>query len=143
MLGEIDVLLIQEHKVFFAHAHSCGELLTGGLRTLWEPATCAMFHSGGVCISIGQRWLAHVQGHGILVAQRAMWVSLQFEHRILGLMSVYALTDDKACATCWDDIFHTLLIVDSWLIGGDFNSVENASDVRAFFESSHHFDCTV
>ena len=140
VVGEIDVLLVQEHKLSFAHAHSSGKLLTGASRTFWDPATGNMFRSGGVCISIAQRWMNHIQGHGTIVFGRAIWVSVIVEDRLLGFMSVYAPTEARARAVFWHDIFSALPQVDSWIIGGDFNNIENASDVRAVSSPLHHFD---
>ena len=58
--GEVDVFLAQEHKLSLAHSHRCGKLLPGTSHTFWEPAIGDMSRSGGVCISIGRRYISHI-----------------------------------------------------------------------------------
>ncbi|MCO5569846.1 hypothetical protein L7F22_023560 [Adiantum nelumboides] len=67
----VDILLVQEHKLSYAHTQRCGKLLPGGSHTFWEPAVGDHLSSGGVCISVGSRWLPRVIDHGTLVAGRA------------------------------------------------------------------------
>ena len=56
----VDVLLVQEHKLAFAHTQRCGKLLEGDSHTFWEPAIGDHLSSGGVCISVVPRWLSNV-----------------------------------------------------------------------------------
>ena len=56
----VDVLLVQEHKLAFAHTQRCGKLLEGDSHTFWEPAIGDHLSSGGVCISVAPRWFSSV-----------------------------------------------------------------------------------
>ena len=58
--GDVDVLFAQEHKLSLVHSHRCGKFLTGTSHTFWEPAIGEMSRSGGVCISIGRRYIPHI-----------------------------------------------------------------------------------
>eukprot|EP00250_Pteridium_aquilinum_P025744 c31459_g1_i1 orf=66-242(+) len=50
-------------------------------------------------------------------------------------MSVYASNDPRARSVMWHEIVDALLVVDSWIVGGDFNNVECAQDVRGVIPS--------
>lgn len=45
-------------------------------------------------------------------------------------MLVHAPKDARSQGVLWDKIICILFLVGSWLIGGGFNNVENAFDVR-------------
>ena len=124
----VDVLLVQEHKLAFAHTQRCGKLLEGDSHTFWEPAIGDRLSSGGVCIFVVPRWLSSVRGHGTLVAGRAMWVSLQVADALVGILCVYVPTTASERAWFWGQIVDVLPIVDSWIVGGDFNNVETFED---------------
>ncbi|MCO5611425.1 hypothetical protein L7F22_065678 [Adiantum nelumboides] len=66
---------------------SCREV-----HTFWELVVGDHLSSGGVCISVGSRWLPRVIDHGTLVAGRAMWISLQCDASIVGILCIYAPT---------------------------------------------------
>ncbi|MCO5573835.1 hypothetical protein L7F22_027610 [Adiantum nelumboides] len=120
----MDILLVQEHKLSYAHTQRCGKLLPGGSHTFWEPTVGDHLSSGGVCISVGSRWLPRVIDHGTLVAGRAMWISLQCDASVVGILCIYAPTTAAERSWLWDQIVHVLPPVDSWIVGGDFNNVE-------------------
>ncbi|MCO5569045.1 hypothetical protein L7F22_022751 [Adiantum nelumboides] len=114
-----------------AHTQRCGKLLPGGSHTFWEPAVGDHLSSGGVCISVGSRWLPRVIDHGTLVAGRAVWISLQYDASVVGILCIYAPTTAAERSWFWDQIVHVLPPVDSWIVGGDFNNVETFEDWRA------------
>ncbi|MCO5573007.1 hypothetical protein L7F22_026771 [Adiantum nelumboides] len=126
----VDILLVQEHKLSYAHTERCGKLLPGGSHTFWEPAVGEHLSNGGVCISVGSRWLPRVIDHGTLVAGRAMWISLQCDASIVRILCIYAPTRATQRSWFWDQIVDVLPSVDSWLVGGDFNNVEIFEDWR-------------
>ncbi|MCO5568073.1 hypothetical protein L7F22_021768 [Adiantum nelumboides] len=127
----VDILLVQEHKLAYAHTHRCGKLLPGGSLSFWEPAVGDRLSSGGVCIFVGSRWLPRVIDHGMLVAGRAMWISLQCDASIVGILCIYAPTTAAERSWFWDQIVDVLPSVDSWIVGGDFNNVDTFEDWRA------------
>ncbi|MCO5564334.1 hypothetical protein L7F22_017994 [Adiantum nelumboides] len=127
----VDILLVQEHKLSYAHTQRCGKLLPGGSHTFWEPTVGDHLSSGGVCISMGSRWLPRVIDHGTLVAGRAIWISLQCDASIVGILSIYAPTTAAERSWLWDQIVDVLPSVDSWIVGGDFNNVETFEDCGA------------
>ncbi|MCO5592274.1 hypothetical protein L7F22_046273 [Adiantum nelumboides] len=124
----VDILLVQEHKLSYAHTQRCGKLLPGASHTFWEPVVGEHLNSGGVCISVGSRWLDRVIDHGTLVAGRAMWISLQCDASIVGILCIYAPTTAAQRSWFWDHIVDVLPFVDSWIVGGDFNNVETFED---------------
>ncbi|MCO5599241.1 hypothetical protein L7F22_053342 [Adiantum nelumboides] len=132
---EIDQLIhgtaLSEHKLSYAHTQRCGKLLPGVSHTFWEPAVGDHLSSGGVCISVGSHWLPRVIDHGTLVAGRVMWVSLQCDASVVGILCIYAPTTAAERSWFWDQIVHVLPTVDSWIVGGDFNNVETFEDWQA------------
>ncbi|MCO5561324.1 hypothetical protein L7F22_014945 [Adiantum nelumboides] len=127
----VDILLVQEHKLSYAHTQRCGKLLPGGSHTFWEPAMGDHLSSGGVCIFVGSRWLARVIDHGTLVSGKAMWISLQCDASVVGIRCIYAPTATSERSWFWDQIIDVLPSVDSWIVRGDFNNVETFEDCRA------------
>ncbi|MCO5605533.1 hypothetical protein L7F22_059716 [Adiantum nelumboides] len=125
------ILLVQEHKLSYAHTHRCGKLLLGGSHTFWEPVVGDHLSSGGVCIFVGSRWLARVIDHVTLVPGRAMWITLQCDASIVGVLCIYAPTTAGERSWFWDQIVDVLPSVVSWIVGGDFNNVETFEDWRA------------
>ena len=76
--------------------YCCGKILRGMSCTFWEPAIGTMSQSGGVCITLGSRWTECIRGHGTLVCGRAIWISMQVEHTLIGFMLVYVPNDANA-----------------------------------------------
>ncbi|MCO5587797.1 hypothetical protein L7F22_041749 [Adiantum nelumboides] len=124
VVGDIDVLMIQEHKI----AHPFGNLMRAGFRTFWESASGHHFGSCGVCISVGPRLLSSVRHHGTLVAGRALYVAIDIDGTLVGFLTVYAHNTPRERAVFWSRLTDVLPIVDTWIIGGDFNNIESDSD---------------
>ncbi|MCO5602254.1 hypothetical protein L7F22_056383 [Adiantum nelumboides] len=127
----VDILLVQEHKLSYAHTQRYGKLLPRGSHTFWDPAVGGHLSNGGVCISVGSRWLARVGDHGTLVPGRAMWITLQCGASFVGVLCIYAPTTVVERSWFRDRIVDALSSVDSWIVGGDFNIVETFVDWRA------------
>ena len=66
LVGRVDVLLLQEHKLSASQTSKCGKVLTGRSHTYWEPSIGEQGRSGGVCTSIGASLVHHVYGFGTL-----------------------------------------------------------------------------
>ncbi|MCO5614063.1 hypothetical protein L7F22_068344 [Adiantum nelumboides] len=60
-----------------------------------------------------------------------MWVSLQCDASVVGILRIYAPTTAAERSWFWDQIVHVLPPVDSWIVGGDFNNVETFQDWQA------------
>ena len=58
--ADVDVVFAQEQKLSLVHSHRCGKLLPGASHTFWDLANGEMSRSGGVCISIGRRYISHI-----------------------------------------------------------------------------------
>ena len=54
MVGRLDMLLLQEHKLSSAHASRCRKILPGRSHTFWEPLIGEQARSGGVCTSVSE-----------------------------------------------------------------------------------------
>ena len=66
LVGQVDVLLLQEHKLSASQTSKCGKVLAGHFHTYWEPSIGEHGRRGGVCTSIGASLLQHVYMHGTL-----------------------------------------------------------------------------
>ena len=93
MVGQVDVLLLQEHKLSASQTSRCEKVLLGHSHTYWEPSIGEQGRSGGVSTSIGAPLLQHVCGHGTLVPRRALWVGLDIEGSRIGILNIYAPID--------------------------------------------------
>ncbi|MCO5563388.1 hypothetical protein L7F22_017029 [Adiantum nelumboides] len=124
VVGDIDILMIQEHKI----ARSLGNLMTAGFRTFWEPASGQHSGSCGVCISVSPRLLSSVRHHGTLVAGRALFVAIDIDGTLVGFLTVYASNSLRDRPRFWSQLTDALPIVDTWIVGGDFNNIESDSD---------------
>lgn len=131
VVGDVDVLFVQEHKLSLADTQSCEKILLGTSHTFWEPATGVMSCSDGVAISVGPRWLSYVRDHGTLVPSRCMWLSMDIQDQLIGFISVYAPNDPRQRANFRSSIVDVQPVVDSWIVGWDFNNLESPSDFRA------------
>ena len=123
-MGQVDVLLLQEHKLLASQISKCGKVLTGHSHTYWEPSIGEQGRSGGVCTSIGAPLLEHVYEHGTLVPGCALWVGLDIEGSRIGILNIYAPTDLRRRAIFWSTVTGLIPEMDSWIVGGDFNNLE-------------------
>ena len=54
LVGRMDMLLLQEHKISTAQTSRCGKVLPGRSHTYWEPSIGEQGRSGGVCTSVSE-----------------------------------------------------------------------------------------
>ena len=101
VIGRLDLLLLQEHKLSAAHASRCGKVLPGHSHTFWEPSIGEQGRSGGVCTSVSASISQSVFGHGSLIPGRALWVGLELEVSRIGILNIYAPTDLRSRVTFW------------------------------------------
>ncbi|MCO5591743.1 hypothetical protein L7F22_045735 [Adiantum nelumboides] len=84
--------------------------------------------SFGLCISVGPRLLSSVRHHGTLVAGRALHVAIDIDGTLVGFLNVYAHNSPREGARFWSQLSDALPIVDTWIVGGDFNNIESDSE---------------
>ena len=53
LVGQMDVLLLQEHKLSASQTSRCRKVFLGRSHTYWEPSIGEQERSGGVGTSIG------------------------------------------------------------------------------------------
>ena len=128
VIGRLDMLLLQEHKLSTAHTSRCGKVLPGRSHTFWEPLIGEQGRSGGVCTSVSESLSQRVFDHGTLIPGRALWIGLELEGSKIGVLYIYASTDLRRRATFWRSLTDLLPVMDSWIVGGDFNNLETMED---------------
>ncbi|MCO5595333.1 hypothetical protein L7F22_049375 [Adiantum nelumboides] len=72
--------------------------------------------------------LSDIMGHGTLVARRTLYVAIDIDGTLVGFLSVYAHNAPRDRANFWSQLMEALPIVDTWIIGGDFNNIESDTD---------------
>lgn len=117
VVGDMDILFVQ--------STSFPQLLPSKLCTFWGLVDGLMSRSKGVSISIGPHQVSYICDHGMLVASTCIWLSMQIHDQFVELLCVCASTDPRLRVDFWHDIVNILLVVDSWLVGGDFNHLES------------------
>lgn len=122
VVGDVDVLFVKEHKLSLADTQSCGQIVPGSSRTFWEPAVGVMARSGGVSISVGPRWVSCICDYGTLGAGRCMWLSLQIQDQLVGLLCVYAPTNPGQRAIFWQDIVNVYIYCEFTAYCGSLDS---------------------
>ncbi|MCO5569823.1 hypothetical protein L7F22_023537 [Adiantum nelumboides] len=60
----------------------------------------------------------------IVIPGRAWYVAIDIDGILVGFLSVYAHTTPRDRATFWSQLIDALPIVETWIIGGDFNNIE-------------------
>ncbi|MCO5587614.1 hypothetical protein L7F22_041563 [Adiantum nelumboides] len=58
----------------------------------------------------------------------ALYVAIDIDGNLVGFLSVYAPNSPRERASFWSQLTDALPIVDTWIIGGDFNNIESDSD---------------
>ena len=74
------------------------------------------------------RFSQRVFDHGTLIPGRALWVGLELEGSRIGVLNIYAPTDPWCRATFWRTLMELLPVMDSWIVGRDFNNLETMED---------------
>lgn len=128
-----DILLLQETKISEqAYLKQARLIEFKGGSSLWNEATfsarTARF-TGGTCIIVSERVSTMVIQHGVLYPGRAQYVFLQLStHLIIGILNVYGFSLTGPRAMLWNHLAHVELPEANWILAGDFNNIEQASD---------------
>ena len=113
VIGRLDLLMLQEHKLSAAHASRCGKVLPGRSHTFWEPSVGEQGRSGGVCTSISVSISQSVFCHSSLIPDQALWVGLDLEGSRIGVLNIYAPTYFRHRVTFWRTLIELLQAMDS------------------------------
>ena len=57
-----------------------------------------------------------------------LWVGLELEGSKVRVLNIYAPKDLRCRVTFWRTLAELLPVMDSWIVGGDFNNLETMED---------------
>lgn len=84
---------------------------------------------GGTGIILSERMASLVTNHGVLFPGRAQYVTLQLSTTLqIGIINVYGFSDMGPRAMLWNHLAQVTLPDAHWILAGDFNNIEQASD---------------
>lgn len=99
---------------------------------LWNEASyCAATDSfkGGTSFLLSARIANLICEHGVIVRGRAQYVTIQVSpHVKVGIINVYAFNYTGSRKRLWNKISQYPLPAANWILGGDFNMIEQLSD---------------
>ena len=128
-----DILLLQETKISEnASLKQARFIEFRGGSSLWNEATFSAQtarYTGGTGIILSEKLSTLVVQHGVLYPGRAQYVILQLSpHLKLGILNVYGFSDTGPRAMLWNHLAQVELPEADWILAGDFNNIEQASD---------------
>lgn len=128
-----DILLLQELKISEQACLKQARLIEfRGGTSLWNEATFSARtarYTGGTGIILAERLASLVIQHGVLYPGRAQFVTLQLSpHLKLGILNVYGFSETGPRAVLWSHLAQVELPEAEWILAGDFNNIEQASD---------------
>ena len=84
---------------------------------------------GGTCIILSERMAGQVTNHGVLFPGRAQFVTIKLSSALqIGIINVYGFSDTGPRAMLWNHLAQVALPEAHWILAGDFNNIEQASD---------------
>jgi hypothetical protein len=84
---------------------------------------------GGTGIILSERMVNQVTSHGVLFPGRAQYVTIRLSPAVqIGIINVYGFSDTGPRAMLWNHLAQTTLPEAHWILAGDFNNIEQASD---------------
>ena len=123
--------MLQEHRLNRGKIAEFGPPLQGNWVTLWGHGYGSEENAGGVCISIKEKWKNHIVHSANLIQARAQFVVLEEKGIQWGLLNIYAPNQVVERKQFWKYIWeHIPSSVKEWIVGGDFNMVEDPNDRR-------------
>ncbi|KAH7277724.1 hypothetical protein KP509_38G003900, partial [Ceratopteris richardii] len=137
--GQIDFLLLQEHRLSKERIAEYDNLLQGNWEVYWGNGYGQEENGGGICVAIRGIWRQHVVEDKIIVQGRAQYVILEKENVRWGIVNIYAPKQEAERAPFWRELYSCLPnSVEHWIVGGDFNMVESLDDRRGGNPTSIH-----
>jgi exonuclease III len=128
-----DILLLQETKLSEEASLKQArfiEFRKGS--SLWNEAAFSaqsVKYKGGTAIILSERMATVITNHGVLYPGRAQFITLQLSPQLhLGIINVYGFSDTGPRAMLWNHLAQVDLPEAKWILAGDFNNIEQASD---------------
>jgi exonuclease III len=132
LLRDVDVLCLQEHKLREQNLLDLGQVL-------WPQATCFGCEAtvgnqveagrGGLYMLISPKIRHLIHSQGVIGANLAQWVVLKGLPRgDVAIANVYAPNSAHDRMTLWQEMVRCLPLNCRWVVGGDWNVVENGRD---------------
>ena len=129
-VGAIDILFLQEHHLSADRIRSYGSILPGRWIHFWVPTIGPNSRQAGLCMAIKEQWASIIVSAGTILNKRAQFLILQIGPQKTGIINLYASNSASERASFWISLSEYAGLADSWLVGGDFNMIEEASDRR-------------
>ena len=127
-IGTIDILFLQEHHLCRDRIQKYGSILPGRWTHFWVPAFGPNSRQAGLCIALRQHLQSIILSAGTVMNKRAQFLIIKIGSQKVGLMNIYAPNSASARASFWLSLVEYAGLADCWLVGGDFNMIEDASD---------------
>jgi exonuclease III len=128
-----DIILLQEIKLLEPACLKQARFIESrkGI-SLWNEGSFSARTTkikGGTGIIIAERLVESISNHGVLYPGRAQFVTLQLSPNLLiGILNVYGFSEPGPRAMLWNHLAQTELPEANWILAGDFNNIEQASD---------------
>ncbi len=127
----VDILLLQEHRLSKEKTEKYGSTMYGDWDHFWGHGYGAEENAGGVCIVSKGLWRKNILHSEVIEQGRAQFLILEHADARWGIVNVYAPNHASARAILWEKIRQALpRAVDIWIMGGDFNMLEDPQDRR-------------
>ena len=127
-VGIIDILFLQEHHLCMDRIQKYGSILPGRWIHFWVPAFGPNGRQAGLCIAIRQQLESNIVSAATTMNKRAQILILKRGSQKVGLMNLYASNSASERADLWLSLSDYADLADCWLVGGDFNMIEDATD---------------
>ena len=127
-IGTIDILFLQEHHLCRDRIQKYGSILPGRWTHFWVPTFGPNGRQGGLCIALRQHLQSIILSAGTVMNKRAQFLIIKIGSQKVGLMNIYAPNSMSVRAGIWLFLVEYAGLADCWLVGGDFNMIEDASD---------------
>ena len=127
-VGIIDILFLQEHHLCMDRIRKYGSILPGRWTHFWVPAFGPNGHQAGLCIAIRQQLESNIVSTTTTMNKRAQFLILKRESQKVGLMNLYAPNSASKRADLSLSLFDYADLADCWLVGGDYNMIEDVAD---------------
>ena len=86
-------------------------------------------YKGGTCIIVADRLASSIISHGVLYPGRAQYITVHLSPTLLiGILNVYGYSEPGPRAMLWNHLATTDIPEAHWILAGDFNNIEQASD---------------
>ena len=79
---------------------------------------------------VKELWMSIIVSTGTILNKRAQFLILQIGPQKTGIINLYATNSPSKRASFWISLSEYAGLAGSWLVGGDFNMIEEASDRR-------------